>query len=59
MEQNNEGAQEVMMECGRARNVALFIINGWKRECAALRLCKCGALRNRESSSLFYFLSFN
>lgn len=59
MKQNKEGAQKVMMECGRFRNIALFIINAWKRECAALRLCKRGALHNRDSSSLFYFPSFN
>lgn len=54
MKQSEEGAQKVMMEGGSCRKMALFIINGWKRECAALRLCKRGALHNRESSSLFY-----
>lgn len=55
MKQNKEGAQQVMMECGRFRNMALFIINAWKRECAAPHFCKRGALHNRESSGLFYF----
>lgn len=44
-----------MMECGRFRNMALFIINAWKRECAALRLCKRGALHNRESKQPVLF----